>query len=57
MSATAGNFKTCLRIKMGEDWSYSDICSGHDVGGPAVPLPPQTPDAVKCFFVLTVGIE
>jgi hypothetical protein len=52
--ATAGNFKTCLRIKMGEDSSYSDMCSGYDVGAPAVPLPRETPNAVECFF-LTFG--
>src|ERR1700730_279546 len=42
--ATAGNFKTCLRIKMGDDASYSDMCSGYDEGAPAVPLPPETPN-------------
>jgi hypothetical protein len=52
--ATAGNFKTCLRIKMGEDSFYSDICSGYDLGAPAVPLPPETPTAFECFFV-TLG--
>ncbi len=48
--ATAGNFKTCLRIKMGNDASYSGMCSGYDEGAPAVPLPPETPNAVACFF-------
>ena len=52
--ATAGNFKTCVRIKMGEDSFYSEMCSGYDVGAPAVPRPPQTPDAVECFH-LTFG--
>jgi hypothetical protein len=48
--ATAGSFKTCLRIKMGEDSGYSDFCSGYVEGAPSVPLPPQTPNAVECFF-------
>ena len=50
--ATAGNFKTCLRIKMGDDASYSDICSGYYEGAPAVPLSPETPNAVVCYFRL-----
>jgi hypothetical protein len=49
--ATAGNLKTCLRIKMGDDAPYSGICSGYDEAAPAVPLPPETPDAVTCFFL------
>jgi hypothetical protein len=36
--ATAGNFKTCLRIKMDEDASYAEVCSGYDLGAPAIPL-------------------
>ena len=48
--ATAGNFQTCLRIKMGDAASFSGICSGNDEGAPAVPLPLQTPNAVDCFF-------
>jgi hypothetical protein len=52
--ATAGSFKTCLRIKMGEDSFYSDMCSGYDVGAPAVALPPDTPNAVQCFVVLNI---
>src|SRR5262249_61990704 len=48
--ATAGNFKTCLRIKMGEDAAYIGMCSGYEDGAPAVPLPPETPNAVDCFF-------
>jgi hypothetical protein len=55
--ATAGNFKTCLRIKMGEDSSYSDRCSGYDIGAPAVSLPPDTPNEIQCFLVLTFGID
>jgi hypothetical protein len=47
--ATAGNFKTCLRIKMGDDASYSDMCSGYDIGAPAVPLPQETPHWITCF--------
>jgi hypothetical protein len=49
--ATAGNFKTCLRIKMDEDASYSDMCSGYDIGAPAVPLPRETPDWKTCLFL------
>ena len=49
--ATAGNFKTCLRIKMGENVSYIDVCSGYEEGAPALPLDPKTPDAVCCFFL------
>lgn len=49
--ATAGNLKTCLRIKMGENVSFIDICSGYDVGAPAIPLDPKTPDLVRCFFL------
>jgi hypothetical protein len=55
--ATAGSLKTCLRIKMGEDWSYADYCSGYDLGAPAVgPLSPDTPNTVECFF-LSLGIK
>jgi hypothetical protein len=49
--ATAGNFKTCLRIKMGDDAQYAELCSGYDVGSSALPLDPQTPDMVRCFFL------
>jgi hypothetical protein len=48
--ATAGSFKTCLRIKMGDDAHWSDTCSGYVEGGPALPVPPQTPNSVDCFF-------
>jgi hypothetical protein len=48
--ATAGNLKTCLRIKMGEDASYIGTCSGYVEGGPAVPLAPETPNALGCFY-------
>ena len=30
--------------------SYSGMCGGYDEGAPAVPLPPETPNAVTCFF-------
>jgi hypothetical protein len=49
--ATAGNFKTCLRIKMGDDAKYSDVCSGYNEGAPALPLDPETPDALRCFVL------
>jgi hypothetical protein len=48
--ATAGNFINCLRIKMGEDAIYSGVCGGFDEGAPAVPLPPETPNAFQCFL-------
>jgi hypothetical protein len=50
--ATAGSFRTCLRIKMDVDASYSGICSGYEEGAAAVPLPRETPNAVACFFLL-----
>jgi hypothetical protein len=50
--ATAGSFRTCLRIKMGDDASFIGLCSGYEEGAPAAPLPPETPDAVRCFFLL-----
>jgi hypothetical protein len=49
--ATAGNLRTCLHIKMGDDALYSGMCSGNDEGAVAVPLPPETPNAVECFFI------
>ena len=36
--ATAGNFKTCLHIKMGDDAAYINTCSGYREGDPAVAL-------------------
>jgi hypothetical protein len=49
--ATAGNLKTCLRIKMGDDDAiFTNICSGYDPGAPARPLPLETPNVVQCFF-------
>jgi hypothetical protein len=47
--ATAGNFRTCLRIKMGEDASYIDVCSNGE-GAPALPSSPETPNDFECFF-------
>jgi hypothetical protein len=41
--ATAGNFKTCLQIKMDNDISYVDLCGGSDEGRPAEPLDPRHP--------------
>jgi|SRR5579872_4683841 len=49
--ATAGNFKTCLRIKMDKDIQYTDLCSGYNEGAPAVPLDPNTPNFVRCFVL------
>jgi hypothetical protein len=48
--ATAGNFKTCIQIKMGTDAYYTGLCSGDQEGAPAVPLSAGTPTAVSCFF-------
>jgi hypothetical protein len=48
--ATAGNFKNCLRIKMGADATYIGPCSGFDEGAPAVPPSPETPNKVQCWF-------
>jgi hypothetical protein len=48
--ATAGNFRTCLRIKMGDDASYTDACSVSE-GGPALRPPPETPTGLECFFL------
>jgi hypothetical protein len=48
--AMAGSFKTCLRIRMGDDALWSDTCSGYVEGGSALPLPPETPNSVDCFF-------
>jgi hypothetical protein len=48
--ATAGNFKTCIQIKMGNDAYRTGVCSGDQEGAPAVPVSPETPNAVSCFF-------
>jgi hypothetical protein len=50
--ATAGNFKNCMRIKMGADATYIGLCSGFDEGAPAVPSSPETPNKVECWFLL-----
>ncbi len=50
--ATAGNFKTCLRIKMGDDAYYIESCSGYNEGAPALPRPPNTPNTIECFLLL-----
>jgi hypothetical protein len=55
--AVAGDFRTCLRIKMGDDVHFVDVCSGYNAGGPAVPLDPQSPDAVRCFVLKTGGFQ
>jgi hypothetical protein len=52
--AAAGSFKTCLRIKMGDEAGYGDVCSGYDQGAPALPPLPDTPNMVECF-VLTMS--
>jgi hypothetical protein len=49
--ATAGSFKTCMRIKMGDEAQYGDLCSGYNEDGPALQLDPNTPDVVRCFFL------
>ena len=50
--ATAGNFKTCLRIKMGDDaYAFASMCSGGDIGAAAAALSPETPNALECFFL------
>jgi hypothetical protein len=49
--ATAGNFKTCLRIKMDNVANFSEICSGYNEGAPALPPSPDTPNVVECFFL------
>jgi hypothetical protein len=48
--ATAGNFKTCIQIKMENDAYLTGVCSGDQEGAAAVPLSPETPNAVSCFF-------
>jgi hypothetical protein len=48
--ATAGSFKTCLHIKMGDDANYIDACSSGD-GSPALPSPPDTPTVIDCLIL------
>ena len=40
--ATAGNIDTCLRIEMGDDARFVDMCGGE-------PLDPRTPNALRCY--------
>ena len=47
--ATAGSFKICVRIKMGDDADLLDICMGED-GAPRTAMLPGTPNRVECFF-------
>ena len=53
--AVAGDFKTCLRIKMGDDVIFADICSGYNEGGPGVPLDTRIPSAFRCFMLNNFG--
>jgi hypothetical protein len=46
--ANAGNIETCLRIKMGDDARFVDMC-----GGENAPLDPRTPNALRCFSLNT----
>jgi hypothetical protein len=48
--ATANNSKNCIRIKMDENANFIGVCSGYSDGGPAVPLPADTPNALDCWF-------
>jgi hypothetical protein len=48
--APAGNLKTCLNIKMGSVADYIDMCTGFAPGAPSIPLSPETPNAIQCFF-------
>ena len=52
--ANAGSFKTCLRIKMGDDSVFTDSCNGYNEGGPALPPPPGAPNVIECFFLNTL---
>jgi hypothetical protein len=49
--ATAGSFKTCLRVKMGDDAVFANSCNGYNEGGPALPPLVGTPNIVECFFL------
>jgi hypothetical protein len=49
--ATAGNFETCLRIKMDDDrelYKFADECSGGEIGAPPIRLSQQTPQRFIC---------
>lgn len=47
--ATAGNFRTCLRIKMGDQMSLVPACTAEE-GAPAT-LPADTPDRAECLLI------
>jgi hypothetical protein len=47
--ATASNFKTCLRIKMGDDFRDVETCGVDYEGGPAPLLDPRTPMPFAAF--------
>ncbi len=51
--ATAGNLRTCVHIKMGDDSFFADQCSAYEIGAPAVPTPPETPSRITCFLLQT----
>jgi hypothetical protein len=49
--ATAANFKTCLRTKMGDDASYIPACIGAgEEGAPAMPIP-TAPNHAQCLLI------
>jgi hypothetical protein len=53
--ATAGNFKTCLRIKMGDDERYGRYCTnGYDEGAPPM-RSPGSPYKLTCAVLLKFG--
>jgi hypothetical protein len=49
--ATASDLKSCVLIKMGDDSYYADICSSGEIGTPALPPSPDTPNAWVCFWL------
>jgi hypothetical protein len=49
--ATAGNLKSCMLIKLGDNSRYADLCSSGEIGAPALPPSPDTPNAAKCFLL------
>jgi hypothetical protein len=48
--ATAGNFRTCLRIKMGDDVSLLSACTSDPETGAPVVMPPNMPSRAACLF-------
>ncbi|WP_315742223.1 hypothetical protein [Bradyrhizobium sp. SZCCHNR1075] len=52
--ATAGSFKTCLRVKMDNDASLIPACASEE-GAPAI-MPPKLPNRAVCYFVSYIGI-